>query len=160
MYAYIAIAVLILIAGFVLRAAKGAPRTLDTLSGALADLLKRGYDGGFLIISISYSRRFLQIRKYIRQPGNYGIELAFPKAKWSLSCFDAVRDLCRRRGLDSRVSDEGVLDFLYADFGTNVSEANDCVKEILADIFGVSSKATLFVKLENATVEDELIETP
>ena len=151
----------VLIAVFFWRAAKGAVRSMDSLSGPLSDLLKRGYNCGFLIIKIGYSnKRFLLLRKYINGPGNYGIQLAFPKAKWSLPYFDSVRSVCIGRHPTSCVVDDGVLDFLYVDFGKDVSEATECIKEILREVFGVTESTKLFVKLENATVEDKLIDAP
>ena len=85
----------------------------------MSSLLRRGYDGGFLTINISFSPRFVQLRKYIRAPGDYGIELAFPNARWAEPYFEQVVDVCRRRSLAYSIEKEdaeGALQFLYVNF--------------------------------------------
>ena len=139
---------------------KGPVHSLNTLERPIKDLLKRGYDGGFLIIDISYSRKFLQLRKYIKSPGDYGIELAFPRAKWTVLTFDKLEKLCMESNFQYSIVKEvvnGPLEFLYIDFGRDFSKAHQVVTKILLEVFDVNSDVKLFVRLENATIEDELI---
>ena len=126
---------------------KGVPRTLESIYGPMNDLLKRGYDGGFLLINISNTKRFLQVRKYINAPGKYGIELAFPKAPWSIPYFDSVCALCDRNGQPYTIAQDkfnGPLSFLYADFGKDVEKAFFMIREILIKTMGVSENDKLF----------------
>lgn len=85
----------IIIVIFLIRASKGPAHTLESLERPIRDLLNRGYNGGFLIISISWSKCFLQLIKYIKAPGDFGIELCFPKAKWSIYLFDKFALYCK-----------------------------------------------------------------
>ena len=76
--------VLVVAIGLVLRrAVKGPARTVHTLGRSLRGLLRQGYDGGYLIIDVTSSERFLQFAKYINAPGDYGIYLGFPRGPWS-----------------------------------------------------------------------------
>jgi len=150
----------VLICVFIWRATKGAPRNIDSLEAAIYDLLRRGYDKGFLLIQISDSGKFIQVRKYIKGPGDYGIQLAFPNAEWSQIYFDAAKEYCVKSGFNGYVAYDGLLEFLYVDFGTNVENANRCIKGVLKEVLGVTPQTELFVRLENASVEDRLIDTP
>ena len=143
------------------RGTKGPVYHIDGLIKPISALLKRGYDCGFLIISIGYSgRRFLQLRKYIHGPGNYGIQLAFPNANWAQPYFESVHAICKTRHLKGVVANDGTLDFLYVDFTRDAIEAYKCVKAILEQTFDVGKDTKLFVRLENAAVEDKLIDAP
>jgi hypothetical protein len=50
------------------------------------------------------------------------------------------------------------LEFLYIDFDKDINKAHNYVKKILQEIFELDVNTKLFVRLENATVEDELID--
>lgn len=144
-----------------LRGIKGPAHTLETLARPIKDLLNRGYDGAFLIIDISSSKNFLQLRKYISAPGDYGIKLCFPNAKWSTQLFIKLREFCDRSGIKYTIAEEKAnnpLEFLYIDFAKDFFEAHTYVKNILLEVFGVDKNVKLFVRLENATIEDKLID--
>lgn len=67
---------------------------------AQADLLlRRGYEGGVMIVTDVPSDRFVQFKKYIHRKGEFGLELGFPKAPWSLSYYDDVVTLVERQGI-------------------------------------------------------------
>jgi hypothetical protein len=143
------------------RGVKGPARTIETIKQPIKDLLQRGFDGGFLIIDVSSSKYFLQLRKYINEPGDYGIELSFPIAKWSLNLSDKLTEFCNRCGIAYNLEkdeNKGSLDFLYIDFGKDYKKAHEYVSRILLEVFDINPDAKLFVRLENATVEDKLID--
>ena len=145
----------------VLRGIKGPAHTLETIERPIKDLLSRGYDGAFLTIDISSSKYFLQLRKYIKAPGDYGIKLCFPNAKWSNKFFNKLIAFCDRRVVEYTITKENTnepLEFLLIDFVKDIEKAHKCVKEILLDIFEVDKHIILFVRLENATTEDKLID--
>ncbi len=142
-------------------ASRGVVRCLDDLETAIEQLLKRGYNCGYLVIKVSYTCKFVQLRKYITGPGDFGVQLAFPKARWSRAYFDHVEKICR--SIDSAmcwVGDVEGMEFLYMDFGKDSKKASRCVAEILAKVFGVSSTTKLFVSLNHSAIWDELIDTP
>jgi len=141
---------------------KGPAHTIETIKQPIKDLLQRGFDGGFLIIDVSSSKYFLQLRKYINKPGDYGIELSFPIAKWSLNLFDELIEFCNRYGIAynlEKSKNKDSLDFLYIDFGKEYKKAHKYVSRILLDVFKINPEVKLFVRLENATVEDKLIDS-
>lgn len=145
----------------VLRGMKGPAKTLETLEKPISDLLKRGYNGGFLIIDISHTKYFLQLRKYINAPGEYGIELCFPNAVWSNEYFKTLVDLCKNGGINYSIAkrnEKDALEFLCIDFAKDEHKAHKFVKRILLEVFKVDDDIKLFVRLENATVENILID--
>jgi len=153
--------VVICIALLIVRGIKGPTHSLETLEMPIRDLLKRGYDGGFLIIDVSRSKYFIQLRKYINEPGLYGIELCFPNAKWSAKYFDELIDFCIKEGINYIITKEntnGPLEFLYIDFEKDVHKAHRYIKKIFIELLGVNENVRLFARLESATIEDKLID--
>lgn len=150
-----------LIAYFVWHASRGVVRNIDSIEASIKELLRRGYDCGYIVIKVSYSSKFVQLRKYIDAPGKYGIQFVFPKVEWTKPYFFDVKQFCN--SLESAkcwVDDTENTNFLIVDFRKNTKEAFRCVKYILVNFFGVTDKTKLFVKLENATLWDDLIDSP
>jgi hypothetical protein len=154
--------VLVVIAlGLLFRATKGPAYTPNSLGGPIRGLLRQGFNGGVLIIRVGWSRKFVQLCKYIRRPGEYGIELAFPRARWSTTHYSRLRELCDRDAAEFRVSRAGIddpLEFLFVDFGVDYKKAHAFVQRVLKEVFGVSDNARLFCRLENATPADTLVD--
>jgi hypothetical protein len=146
----------------IVRGMKGPVKTLETIEGPIADLLKRGYNGAFLIIDISRTKYFIQLRKYINEPGMYGIELCFPNASWSINIFQKLIEFCKYEEIKASITkknDKESLEFLCVDFGQDSQAAYKFVRRILLEIFKVDETAKLFVRLENAATEDILIDS-
>jgi len=147
---------------FLRRASKGPARTPETLEWPIRGLLRQGYNGGYLLIKVARSNKFLQLDKYIRAPGEYGIELAFPKAEWSLQYFERLLDFCRNHGIEFRISSSSPgdpMEFLCIDFGNDYVRANDIVRKILVSVLDTPKDHRVYFKLENASTEDRLIES-
>jgi len=145
----------------ILRGMKGPAKTIETIDRAINDLLMRGYDGGFLMIDIAHTSYFLQLQKYINSPGDYGIKFCFPNADWSRVFFQKMIDYTRKNEVEYSImekSETGSLEFFCVDFHKNTHEAHNFVKNILLNVFKVNEKVKLFVRLENATTEDKLID--
>ncbi len=53
-------------------------------------LLEQGFDRGFLIITDVETDLYVQLRKYIRRKGDYGIQIGFPKAPMLITYYSAV----------------------------------------------------------------------
>jgi hypothetical protein len=145
----------------ILRGVKGPAKTLETIERPISDLLKRGYDGGFLLIDIARTKNFLQLRKYINKPDEYGIELCFPNASWSSGYFQQLKELCDNEKLKYSITEKKdsseSMEFLCIDFGKDAHTSYKFVKRILIEIFKVDVNVKLFVRLENAAIEDILI---
>ncbi|CAB1060380.1 hypothetical protein D1BOALGB6SA_5146 [Olavius sp. associated proteobacterium Delta 1] len=144
------------------RSAKGPVHTLRTLEIPIKDLLRRGYNDGSLVINVHHSKYFLQLRKYIYKPGNYGIKLCFPNAKWSEQVFVKLTDFCKNTGIEYSIGKEIAeepLEFLHVDFGKDVTKAHNTIKNIILKVFEFDDSIKLFVRLENAAVDDELIDS-
>jgi hypothetical protein len=159
----IGIIFIIFIGLLIFRCAKGPAYTLSSIELPIKGLLKQGYDGGFLIITISYSKKFIQLRKYINSPGVYGIEMHFPNAKWSSELFEKMKNYCERYSVDYSIlidyAKNKEMEFICVDFKKNAKKAHDFVKGILRESFRVGKNVKLFTRLENATIEDRLIDS-
>ncbi|HID70189.1 MAG TPA: hypothetical protein EYP35_06965 [Desulfobacterales bacterium] len=145
------------------KAGKGPQHSLSSLRQPITDLLRRGYNGGFLIIDVSGSKFFVQFRKYINKPKDYGIELSFPQVERSGPYFDRLISICKEGNYDFEIvkekQDNESLNFLYVDFGQNISKAHNFVKIVIVDVFDLEEDVVLYVRLENASIiKDELIE--
>lgn len=157
------LAVLIVAAGVTLlvrRAIKGPAYTVETLAGPILGLLRQGYNGGFLIISVEQSQKFVQLNKYIQGPGRIGLELAFPRAAWSVDFYPSLERWCKAKKVPYRISRSGhedPLEFLFVDLGRDVAYVHGFVSDVFREILGVND-SRLFCRLENATVEDRLID--
>jgi hypothetical protein len=131
-----------------------------TLEGPIRGLLKQGYDGGLLTLTVSRSRKSLQLVKYIRGPGNYGIELVFPRAKWSEPYYLKLRQLCEREGVSHHLmatATAQVSELLFVDFGKDACLACSFTCKALSEVLGVAEDRRLYYRLENATPEDRLV---
>ena len=145
----------------VLRLAKGPAYTLETLGGPIRGLLKQGYNGGFLLIDVARSQKFVQLRKYIEKPGIYGIELGFPRAHWSEPYYEKLKSVCesdRIRYREDRGGASDPLDFLFVDFGKDATAATEFVRRVFTDVMNVPIGRRFYCRLENATPEDRLID--
>lgn len=143
------------------KVAKGIPYTLESIEDAINALLKRGYNGGFLVINIAKSEYFIQLRKYIRGPGDYGILLAFPHAEWSQGLFPQLKEFCESHGITYFIEVEKALkplEFLHVDFEKDSAKAHNVVKGIILEVFGFDKDVKLFGKLEHGSVKDELVD--
>ena len=72
-------------------------------------LLRRGYEGAFVIFTDRETDRFVQIRKYIRAPGCFGLEMHFPRVKWSEPYYANAQRTMTQMGLQfsHATSEEG-----------------------------------------------------
>jgi hypothetical protein len=137
----------------------GVSRPLSTLDRPIRALLRRGYDGGFIVIKRYRKTPFVQLRKYIRCPGDYGIELSFPMVDWSMRYVPAVEQLCDAQNLGhTKESHRGAMPFLYVDFGHDVENAHSFVVRVLTDVFGWSEDTKCFALLEHGDPRDVLID--
>jgi hypothetical protein len=143
------------------RGPKGPTHTLESIESPIGDLLRRGFNGGFLIIDLCCPKYFLQLRKYIRSPGNYGIELCFPNAKWSERLFVKLSDFCNSAGIVYTISKENSdnsIEFLHVDFGRDIIKAHNIIKNIILKVFELDEGVKIFVRLENATADNKLVD--
>lgn len=147
---------------FFKRAVKGPKRTVKQLKRPIDDLLKRGFQGATLVIEHTSSPRFLQFAKYIHGKGVYGVEMGFPRAEWSKHYYDEVKAYCKLheiRHIEETAGDgsDDML-FLNVDCGKNSKVAYELTSQILLSIFELTEADTFFVRLDNASTEDLLID--
>ena len=115
------------------------------LARFIQTLLKRGYQGGLLILETKTSRsdrRFLQFSKYIREDGRAGLEFGFPNAPWSRAYYDALRRELDAKGVAFTLQDTGRHDttqFLVVDLERDVTKAQRVAELAVPIVFGGAS---------------------
>jgi len=137
------------------RLLKGRRYSISELSIAIDALLKRGFNGGFLVIKRWSNPEFLQLRKYIKDPSDYGIELCFPRANWSVAYFDSVSRYCDSNNFEYRSeiwNDQDGMEFLVVDFGQDVRGASGFVVEIFREVFSVDEQESFRIRLGNSSI--------
>jgi hypothetical protein len=149
------IIVLIVIFLLIKRGIKGPAHSIDTILKPIDELLERGFDDGFLIISISNTKHFLQLRKYIDNNDDFGLELVFPKAEWSIEYFSKLEKHCIDEGIPYSIRTEvrkHTLDFLYIIYGNDSKKSYEHIRAILITLFGVDEETVLYLRMENAAL--------
>ncbi len=128
----------------------------------LEALLKRGYEGGFIVISEVGSKRFIQFEKYIRGKGNIGLQLSFPRAHWSDSYFQALKSVLAGQNIRfeiQRVDADSVAEFLEVDCHSDLGLAVRLVDIIARQVFQMKDAALFEIRFTNVSARDELIDT-
>lgn len=149
----------ILLSHLAKKLSRGPARKIDQLRRPLEDLLKRGFDGGTLIIDHPKTGTFIQFKKYILEKDNYGIELFYPEVEWSKGFISEFKKWSRSNDLEVVEVYPGVdspLHFYKIDFSKNTDSAFECVKGLF-DVFGVPNASDFYILLENADPRDVLI---
>lgn len=140
---------------------KGMPRAYEQLKIPVQNLLKRGFDGGFLIITHVDSELSVQFRKYINNSDDYGIELAFPCVEGSEDYFGELRMHCVLNDIpvitQFERSEGNDTNFLYIDFKKNAEQAYRLLAVVLFSIFKIKQTDNFYVLLSGVSVKDELI---
>jgi hypothetical protein len=125
----------------------------------LALLLKRGYDGGFAVFLDRPSSRFVQFRKYINVDGSIGLEMHFPRTKWSEEYYSSVQSVLKERGIRferTSVQSSPTVEFVRVDFGKDVRLATIVVADIATKVFA-RPEVRLQLKVEDVCPLDELV---
>ena len=137
--------------------------TLPDVRNWIEILLKRGRDGGFIIITDIPSGKFVQIKKYVRRTGDYGLRMDFPKAPWSLAHYDAVSDVLQKDAVSFSAlptDDDPVTEVIVVDFHRDTGLALAVVERILFDVFGLPRDRRFRLRGEDISYKDEVIDTP
>jgi hypothetical protein len=144
------------------RALKATHSDLDRkgMKRELEVLLRRGYDGGYLIFTDAKTSRFMQFRKYVHAKGQLGLETHFPRVGWSEEFYSRVQDVLRRMRIahDRRVLEQGV-EMIYADFGTDLETAVDFADSIFTEVFELNPPR-IAATGDGMSPFDETIDTP
>jgi len=127
----------------------------------LQALLKRGYDGGVLIIEDMKSEKFVQFAKYIKEKGTIGLESSFPQAPWSAQYYEKVKEFLRSEGIPfvvQRVDTSPVTEFIDIDCRTDIDLALRLVEGIFHNVFQIR-EPSFKVRGENISALDQLIDS-
>jgi hypothetical protein len=135
---------------------------VSDLRSSLETLLRRGYDGSFVLIKEPGTERFVQFAKYIRARGDFGLELGFPRTTWSGEYYSKLENLLVHEGTVFRrrpVATDPTTEFLEVDCGKDTELAFRIAYTILTTIFQIPLSTRLRVRFSNLSLTDELIDT-
>ena len=136
-------------------------RKISELDMAINILLKRGFNGGTLIVDHPKTKTFVQFRKYIHKNGVYGIEAAFPNISWSKEFFSSVKSYVLKNNLiigDPTWSSADRDFLLVIDFVKDSDGAYRFLRAVFLDIVGASEKDGFYVSLDGVKVKDVLVD--
>lgn len=130
----------------------------------LETLLRSGYKGGHVLFAHGRSGRSLRFRKYIREKGDYGLELCFPKTDWATAYWPRLEAFCEETGLRYRVETE-VIDgssneALLIDCAQETDRAYDLALTIWTKFFDLPISGWFDREGHGVSVRDELIDVP
>lgn len=146
----------------ILRAA-GQTFDLAGLERVTAQLLRQGFADGFLSIQARKTWKYLELTKYIRAKGDYGLRLHVPIEPWSEPYLGMVQAYCSREKIEFSVENEDpdleILS-LRIDCQKDVSRAYELVRTIFTRIYRVPETSKFSVVLRNCSVWHELVDDP
>lgn len=137
------------------------PQDYDTVSPVFGRLLRSGLNGGFIIITHARSKTWIQLSKYIRARGDYGIELSVPEVDWTRPYFAQIEALIDRHRLVSRIvaGSDGTR-FLDVDFGKDAQKAAETGRAIFRDVFRAPLSGRFHYETSGIAALDQLIDDP
>jgi hypothetical protein len=108
------------------------------LQRELQMLLKRGYDGGFVVFSDENTDWFVQFRKYIRDSQAVGLEMHFPRSSWAEPFYQNIKEVLERNEVRFNIITRDVpMEFIYADFAQDVTQAARAAWETFVVAFNI-----------------------
>ncbi len=130
----------------------------------LGILLRKGYQRGHILITHGPSGRSLRFRKYIRDKGNFGIELCFPKMDWATEYWPMIQAFCEKAGRHYRVETETLdgspNEVLLIDCEQETDRAYDLALTIWTRFFNLPTRGWYEREGHGIAVRDELIDDP
>jgi len=133
---------------------------LERIPRYLEMLLKRGHNGALLILTEAGSYRFLQFEKYIRQGGDQGLCMSFPRAPWSERYYEQIKALCLDRGVQISETpgvSTSTREFLDADLKQDVNVAYLLVRDVFLDIFRAPTPWLVNVQTSGISARNESV---
>ena len=137
----------------------------DQAATAIAYLLRSGFRGAWVRLrpAAADSNLAIQFDKYIRGPGDYGIELVFPVLKWSRAYAPQVEAYCRDREMPLRVRPKlssHAREALFVDCGQDPELAFELARHIWTEIFGLDASTPHRVERYGLSTDGELVDRP
>lgn len=133
----------------------------------LRTLLHRGYDGGYLVVETRKGERFVQFRKYIKSRSNVGLRFDFPRAPWSETYYEGLKELLDRHGYEFEIESAGarvidgeknqVSEFVVVDLKKDFESASKLTSLILLELFKLSPEEVVTLYFVNISLLDEKI---
>lgn len=135
------------------------------LRESLSDLIRSGFRAASLSVRArAKSSKFsLEFKKYIRAPGDYGVELVFPLYKWAQPFAEGIKSYCRDKNLPLRVRSKRTprsREVIFVDCGNESAVAFDLARHLWIKIFGQEETTAHRVDRYAVSSLGELIDRP
>lgn len=133
----------------------------ENLRDYLQILLKRGYNGGFLVIRLEKRKELgLQFSKYILGKRK-GVQLDFPIAPWSKPFHENFMNTLKKSNLTFQVTPVETTDprvkverFITVDFGRDIDRASQFSEMVFREVFYADKIDTVLLYFENVDPRD------
>ena len=143
------------------------PENLELAQAApfIAYLLRSGFRGAWVRLrpAAADSKLAIEFDKYIRGPGDYGIELVFPVFKWARDYAPQIEAYCRARELPLRVRPKlssHAREALFVDCGRDAELAFELARHIWTEIFGLATSTPHRIERYGLSSDGELVDQP
>lgn len=132
------------------------------IENRISRLLYNGIDGAFVVIIDKETGLWVQFRKYIDDVSPYGIELSFPKARWSVHFFEKLEEVLKKNNYSYKIEREiptKKMEFLYVDCGKNIKKAVDIFELVMYYVFEIKEGSLFCVELHDCNYTNEKIDS-
>lgn len=131
----------------------------------IAYLLRSGFRGAWVRLrpAVADTKLAIQFDKYIRGPGDYGIELVFPVLKWSRGLAPQLEAYCRAREMPMRVRPKlssHAREAIFVDCGQDPELAFELARHIWIEIFGLETSTPHRIERYGLSTDGELVDRP
>ncbi|MDJ0945255.1 MAG: hypothetical protein QNJ30_17440 [Kiloniellales bacterium] len=147
------------------RARETENHDLAQAAPAIAYLLRSGFRGAWVRLrpAAAGSKLAIEFDKYIRGPGDYGIQLVFPVLKWSRDFAPRIEAYCRDRGMPLRIRPKlssHAREALFVDCGQDPELAFELGRYIWVEVFGLEASTPHRIERYGLSTDGELVDKP
>lgn len=137
----------------------------NDLEKYFAVLLKRGHNGGFMIVQLQKrTELFVQFSKYIFKTDERGLQSGFPVTEWSKPYYEGFLKCAQVMGLSYSETSTSTNDpenraksFVTLDFGRDITTAREFTARVFQDVYGAKEDDTVRLYYGNVDARDREI---
>ena len=135
----------------------------ESIEILLSCLVRSGFRSAEVWVHHKSSRRRIHFKKYIREPGDYGIELVFTKHKWASDYFVQLQTYCEHNEIPYRIRPRRTpraWAVLFVDCERDVALAVKLVRYVWAEIFNLPEDEPREVGCHSISPFGEVVDRP
>ncbi len=138
-------------------------RDFARIETSIACLLQSGFRSAQVTVRHEDSKRQFEFKKYIRDVGDYGLELILPAYKWARNYLPKVQAYCEESGIPYRIRPKRSprsREVLFVDCGRDLETARVLARKVWTEIFELPDNAFYRVDAYGISPHGELVDRP